>query len=73
MNDGQGLLLHSSGEVPAETSAVTEMFRNAQKLDPTGSTPTITIETDVRRVVITAGECGGSIAVFTDPAPHRHE
>lgn len=72
MNDGHGLLLHSSGDVPAQTSAVTEMFRNAQKLDPSGSAPVVTIETDNRRVVISAGECGGSIAVFTDP-PARAE
>jgi hypothetical protein len=66
VNDAHGLLMRSSGAVPKHTGAVTELMRCAQQLDRGDQdTPVITIETDRRRVVITAGECGSTIAVFT--------
>ncbi|KAG8462973.1 hypothetical protein KFE25_001746 [Diacronema lutheri] len=72
VTDGQGLLVHSSGDVPAQPGVVTELMRNARLLDPSGLAPVVTIDTDNRRVVLTVGEGGGSIAVFTDP-PRRLE
>ena len=66
MNDAHGLLVRSSGAVPKHTGAVTELMRCAQQLDREDQdTPVITIETDHRRVIITAGEGGSTIAVFT--------
>jgi hypothetical protein len=66
INDRQGLPLKVSGDVPKHTGAVTELFRNAQQLEPSATdSPVITIETELRRVVITGAEGGGAVAVFS--------
>lgn len=62
--DAQGMLLRTEGTVPANTAAVTEIMRRAEQLDvDSGERPTICIEGEHRRILISSGEAGATIAV----------